>query len=143
MKEKQQRHNKTEGGSDVFFFLKLSVFTFCFTCRFVEIMATVFSRDAWRCVWHMIQNDLVHGWGLDFALRRCVEPAHEKIGVVDSQWVIHQVIPSLGNQGTAENGRTPWEGVRARCRKEWGMFQKRLADAEKAYYLGKGITPPN
>ncbi|KAG2593745.1 hypothetical protein PVAP13_5NG012599 [Panicum virgatum] len=39
---------------------------------FVEIMATVFSRDAWRCVWHMIQNDLVHGWGLDFALRKCV-----------------------------------------------------------------------
>lgn len=23
--------------------------------RFVEIMAPVFSRDAWRCVWHMIQ----------------------------------------------------------------------------------------
>ncbi|XP_058101726.1 uncharacterized protein LOC131245940 isoform X2 [Magnolia sinica] len=65
---------------------------------FVEIMAPVFSRDAWRCVWHMIQNDLVHGWGLDFALRRCVEPAHEKIGVVDSQWIVHQVIPSLGNQ---------------------------------------------
>jgi len=65
-------------------------------CRFVEIMATVFSRNAWRCVWHMIQvkwhymrsflfvwsamlthcflqNDLVHGRGLDFALRKCVE----------------------------------------------------------------------
>ncbi|KAL3723070.1 hypothetical protein ACJRO7_035279 [Eucalyptus globulus] len=40
---------------------------------FVEIMAPVFSREAWRCVWHMIQNDLVHGWGLDFALRKCVE----------------------------------------------------------------------
>jgi len=40
---------------------------------FVEIMAPVFSRDAWRCVWHMIQNDLIHGWGLDFALRKCVE----------------------------------------------------------------------
>ncbi|THG15295.1 hypothetical protein TEA_010453 [Camellia sinensis var. sinensis] len=66
--------------------------------KFVEIMAPVFSREAWRCVWHMIQNDLVHGWGLDFALRRCVEPAHEEIGVVDSQWVVHQVIPSLGNQ---------------------------------------------
>ncbi|CAL5097435.1 unnamed protein product [Urochloa decumbens] len=65
---------------------------------FVEIMAPVFSRDAWRCVWHMIQNDLVHGWGLDFALRKCVEPAHEKIGVVDSQWIVHQVVPSLGNQ---------------------------------------------
>ncbi|KAJ0690631.1 hypothetical protein HanOQP8_Chr11g0420001 [Helianthus annuus] len=62
---------------------------------FVEIMAPVFSREAWRCVWYLIQNDLVHGWGLDFALRRCVEPAHEKIGVVDSQWIVHQVIPSL------------------------------------------------
>uniref|UniRef100_A0A804NRT8 Lysine ketoglutarate reductase trans-splicing protein n=1 Tax=Zea mays TaxID=4577 RepID=A0A804NRT8_MAIZE len=79
---------------------------------FVEIMATVFSRNAWRCVWHMIQNDLVHGWGLDFALRKCVEPAHEKIGVVDAQWIVHQAVPSLGNQGKSDNGRAPWEGVR-------------------------------
>ncbi|XP_039041855.1 uncharacterized protein LOC120180623 [Hibiscus syriacus] len=91
---------------------------------FVEIMAPVFSREAWRCVWHMIQNDLVHGWGLDFALRRCVEPAHEKIGVVDSQWIIHQVIPSLGKQGNPEGGKAPWEGVRARCKNERSMFQK-------------------
>ncbi|PWZ27329.1 hypothetical protein Zm00014a_040366 [Zea mays] len=111
--------------------------------KFVEIMATVFSRNAWRCVWHMIQNDLVHGWGLDFALRKCVEPAHEKIGVVDAQWIVHQAVPSLGNQGKSDNGRAPWEGVRARCRKEWGIFQTRLADAEKAYYLERGITPPN
>ncbi|XP_034896005.1 uncharacterized protein [Populus alba] len=100
---------------------------------FVEIMAPVFSREAWRCVWHMIQNDLVHGWGLDFALRRCVEPAHEKIGVVDSQWIIHQVIPSLGSQGKSEKGKAPWEGVRARCRNEWSLFRSRLADAEQAY----------
>ncbi|CAI0463664.1 unnamed protein product [Linum tenue] len=66
--------------------------------NFVEIMAPVFSRDAWRCVWYMIQNDLVHGWGLDFAMRKCIEPAHEKIGVVDSQWIVHQRVPSLGNQ---------------------------------------------
>ncbi|KAJ8504106.1 hypothetical protein OPV22_004992 [Ensete ventricosum] len=110
---------------------------------FVEIMAPVFSRDAWRCVWHMIQNDLVHGWGLDFALRKCVEPAHEKIGVVDSQWIVHQVVPSLGNQGLPENGRAPWEGVRQRCRKEWGMFQARMSDAEKAYFRAMGITPSN
>ncbi|KAJ0972481.1 hypothetical protein J5N97_020440 [Dioscorea zingiberensis] len=110
---------------------------------FVEIMAPVFSRDAWRCVWHMIQNDLVHGWGLDFALRKCVQPAHEKIGVVDSQWIIHQVVPSLGNQGQAENGKAPWEGVRERCRREWKIFQSRIAEAEKAYYRERGITPPN
>lgn len=40
---------------------------------FVEIMAPVFSRTAWKCVWHLIQNDLIHGWGLDFALGRCAK----------------------------------------------------------------------
>ncbi|CAK8577896.1 unnamed protein product [Lathyrus sativus] len=59
---------------------------------FVEIMAPVFSRDAWRCVWHMIQYDLVHRWGLDFTLRKCVESIHDKIGVVDAQWIIHKSI---------------------------------------------------
>ncbi|KAG5222704.1 hypothetical protein OIU76_028370 [Salix suchowensis] len=110
---------------------------------FVEIMATVFSRDAWRCVWHMIQNDLVHGWGLDFAMRKCVEPAHEKIGVVDAQWIIHQGVPSLGSQGQAQKGKAPWEGVRERCRKEWTMFQDRMTNAEKVYYKAMEIDPPN
>ncbi|KAL7608089.1 uncharacterized protein LOC111909949 [Lactuca sativa] len=106
---------------------------------FVEIMAPVFSRNAWRCVWHMIQNDLVHGWGLDFALRRCAEPAHEKIGVVDAQWIVHQTVPSLGNQGNSENGKAPWEGVRERCQKEWATFQSRMTLAERAYLKEKGI----
>ncbi|XP_073268261.1 uncharacterized protein [Populus alba] len=110
---------------------------------FVEIMAPVFSRDAWRCVWHMIQNDLVHGWGLDFALRKCIEPAHEKIGVVDSQWIVHQTIPSLGNQGESQNGKKPWQGVKERCRKEWTMFQNRLASAERTYFRTAGLDPPN
>ncbi|KAG8634956.1 uncharacterized protein LOC110605171 isoform X2 [Manihot esculenta] len=110
---------------------------------FVEIMATVFSRDAWRCVWHMIQNDLVHGWGLDFAMRKCVEPAHDKIGVVDAQWIVHQGVPSLGNQGKAQDGRAPWEGVRERCQREWTMFQERMTNAEKAYYVAMEIDPPN
>ncbi|PIA51660.1 hypothetical protein AQUCO_01100489v1 [Aquilegia coerulea] len=110
---------------------------------FVEIMAPVFSREAWRCVWHMLQNDLVHGWGLDFALRRCVEPAHEKIGVVDSQWIVHQSVPSLGTQGQSVDGKAPWLGVRERCRKEWTMFQGRMASAEKKYYIELGINPPN
>ncbi|KAF3791300.1 hypothetical protein EJ110_NYTH14569 [Nymphaea thermarum] len=110
---------------------------------FVEIMAPVFSRDAWRCVWHMIQNDLVHGWGLDFALRKCVHPAHEKIGVVDSQWIVHQVVPSLGNQGQAKNGKAAWEGVRERCRSEWTMFQGRMAEAERDYFTAMGLPQPN
>ncbi|KAJ1377198.1 hypothetical protein SESBI_49140, partial [Sesbania bispinosa] len=103
---------------------------------FVEIMAPVFSRAAWRCVWHMIQNDLVHGWGLDFALRRCVEPAHENIGVVDSQWIVHQVIPSLGNQGEADDGKAKWDAVRSRCKSEWAEFQARLTNADKVYLKG-------
>ncbi|XP_027346494.1 uncharacterized protein LOC113858182 [Abrus precatorius] len=106
---------------------------------FVEIMAPVFSRDAWRCVWHMIQNDLVHGWGLDFALRRCVDPPHAKIGVVDTQWVVHQSVPSLGNQGQAESGRAPWEGVRERCNKEWTIFQERMTNAEKDHFEAMGL----
>ncbi|KAG6394631.1 hypothetical protein SASPL_145220 [Salvia splendens] len=110
---------------------------------FVEIMAPVFSRNAWRCVWHMIQNDLVHGWGLDFALRKCVEPAHEKIGVVDAQWIVHQTVPSLGNQGQEEEGKAPWEGVRERCKNEWTMFQDRWIEAEKVYFEAMGIDPPN
>ncbi|XP_071726457.1 uncharacterized protein [Rutidosis leptorrhynchoides] len=100
---------------------------------FVEIMAPVFSRDAWRCVWYMIQNDLVHGWGLDFALRRCVEPAHEKIGVVDSQWVVHQHIPTLGGQGKSKKGKDQREGVKDRCKSEWALFQDRLVNADRAY----------
>uniref|UniRef100_A0A5B6ZN63 Lysine ketoglutarate reductase trans-splicing protein n=1 Tax=Davidia involucrata TaxID=16924 RepID=A0A5B6ZN63_DAVIN len=110
---------------------------------FVEIMAPVFSRDAWRCFWHVIQNDLVHGWGLDFALQKCVEPAHEKIGVVDAQWIVHQGVPSLGNQGQAQDGMAPWQGVRGRCKNEWTMFRNRVANAEKAYYKAMGIDPPN
>ncbi|XP_011628537.1 uncharacterized protein LOC18448245 isoform X1 [Amborella trichopoda] len=103
---------------------------------FVEIMAPVFSRRSWRCVWHMIQNDLIHGWGLDLALQKCVElqPAHEKIGVVDAQWIVHKVLPSLGDQGDAKDGRQPWEGVRARCNDEWAEFRIRMDKAEKEYF---------
>ncbi|KAH7279262.1 hypothetical protein KP509_37G012500 [Ceratopteris richardii] len=100
---------------------------------FVEIMAPVFSKSAWRCAWNLIQNDLVHGWGLDFALGRCVQPAHEKIGVVDSQYIIHQTVPSLGNQGESQNGRAPWEGVRQRCNYEWQLFRERLRKADQEW----------
>ncbi|WZZ16547.1 hypothetical protein YC2023_109636 [Brassica napus] len=111
---------------------------------FVEIMAPVFSRDAWRCVWHMIQNDLVHGWGLDFALRRCVEePAYKKIGIVDTQWIVHQSIPSLGSQGKEEDGKSPGQGVRDRCYMEWAMFEKRVDEAEKEYFKSLQVQTPS
>ncbi|GLJ36764.1 hypothetical protein SUGI_0740520 [Cryptomeria japonica] len=100
---------------------------------FVEIMAPVFSRKAWRCVWHMIQNDLVHGWGLDLSLQRCAEPAHEKIGVVDAQWIEHKNVPSLGSQGESSEGKSPWQVVRDRCFYEMRKFQIRMDKAEKDY----------
>ncbi|KAG6396470.1 hypothetical protein SASPL_142620 [Salvia splendens] len=91
-----------------------------------------------HCVWHLIQNDLVHGWGLDFALQKCVEPAHEKIGVVDEQWIV-QIVPSLGGQGESTNGRAPWQEVRLRCTREWAMFQARMANAERDYHKSMEI----
>jgi hypothetical protein len=35
--------------------MQLTLLFLLFFFRFVEIMAPVFSREAWRCVWHMIQ----------------------------------------------------------------------------------------
>ncbi|KAG0464181.1 hypothetical protein HPP92_020250 [Vanilla planifolia] len=51
-----------------------------------------------------LKNDLFHGWGLDFAVRNSVEAAHEKIGVVDTQWIVHQ--------GKAGKRNAPKVGVR-------------------------------
>ncbi|KAK1360260.1 Lysine ketoglutarate reductase trans-splicing protein [Heracleum sosnowskyi] len=95
---------------------------------FVEIMVPVFSIKSWSCVWRMLQNDLVHGWGLDLNLWRCVERPQEDIGVIDAQWVEHMSVPSLGDQGTSINGSAPWEGVRARCFLEWREFERRLRE---------------
>ncbi|XP_047052382.1 uncharacterized protein LOC124657967 [Lolium rigidum] len=72
--------------------------------KFVEVMAPVFSRDAWKCVWHMIQNDLVHGWGLDFNFWRCVDFPEEQIGIVDAQFVVHHGVPTLRGQGKEKQG---------------------------------------
>ncbi|KAK3134644.1 hypothetical protein QOZ80_6AG0551690 [Eleusine coracana subsp. coracana] len=72
----------------------------------VEGMAPVFSRAAWKCVWHLIQNDLIHGWGLDMKLGYCAQGDRtEKVGVIDSEYVIHQGIPSLG--GPSLSSKTP------------------------------------
>lgn len=69
---------------------------------FVEMMAPVFSRASWRCSWHMIQSDLVFGWGLDFQLGYCAQGDRtQKIGIVDSEYLIHDALPTLG--GSAEN----------------------------------------
>ncbi|KAM0921336.1 hypothetical protein ACQ4PT_006916 [Festuca glaucescens] len=56
----------------------------------VEMMVPVFSRAAWRCSWGMVQNDLVHAWGLDYKLGYCAQGDRTlKVGVVDSEYVLH------------------------------------------------------
>ncbi|KAL1562681.1 hypothetical protein AAHA92_05237 [Salvia divinorum] len=68
---------------------------------FVEGMAPVFSRSAWHCAWHLIQNDLVHGWGMDMKLGYCAQGDRtQKVGVVDSEYIVHQSIQTLGGQST-------------------------------------------
>ncbi|KAK1295556.1 hypothetical protein QJS10_CPA16g00990 [Acorus calamus] len=63
----------------------------------VEMMAPVFSRAAWRCAWYMVQNDLIHAWGLDMKLGYCAQGDRSKnVGVVDAEYVFHQGIATLG-----------------------------------------------
>lgn len=94
------------------------------------MMAPVFSKEAWRCVWYMIQvttinlyywdlnhwpflktyydkghfvldlwqNDLIHAWGLDMQLGYCAQGNRTQyIGIVDSEYVVHYGIPTLGD----------------------------------------------
>ncbi|XP_022975264.1 uncharacterized protein LOC111474390 isoform X2 [Cucurbita maxima] len=63
----------------------------------VEMMAPVFSRAAWRCTWYMIQNDLIHAWGLDRQLGYCAQGDRtQKVGVVDAEYIVHLGLPTLG-----------------------------------------------
>ncbi|RDX72885.1 hypothetical protein CR513_47575, partial [Mucuna pruriens] len=76
----------------------------------IEMMAPVFSRSAWRCVWYMIQNDLIHAWGLDMQLGYCAQASQatfwfnsmisgdrtKNVGVVDAEYIVHYNRPTLG-----------------------------------------------
>lgn len=74
---------------------------------FVEGMAPVFSRSAWFCTWHLIQNDLVHGWGMDMKLGYCAQGDRtKKVGIVDSEYIFHQGIQTLGGSGHPEKKTT-------------------------------------
>ncbi|KAH7692579.1 hypothetical protein IHE45_01G076000 [Dioscorea alata] len=71
---------------------------------FVEGMAPVFSRPAWHCVWHLIQNDLIHGWGIDYKLGYCAQGDRTKrVGVIDSEYVVHQGVKTLGGFSEEQN----------------------------------------
>eukprot|EP00256_Glycine_max_P054320 XP_014621137.1 uncharacterized protein LOC100807744 isoform X2 [Glycine max] len=86
---------------------------------FVEGMAPVFSRSAWYCTWHLIQNDLVHGWGLDMKVGYCAQGERtQNVGVVDSEFVVHKGIQTLGGSDdptkvSSQKRKTPRHGAAA------------------------------
>jgi hypothetical protein len=91
----------------------------------VEVMVPVFSRAAWRCAWRMVQNDLIHGWGLDYKLGYCAGGDRVRsVGVVDSEYVLHRGLPVLsdGGKGSPSAGRA---AVRWRSYMEMQIFERR------------------
>ncbi|CAN4108195.1 unnamed protein product [Withania somnifera] len=69
----------------------------------VEMMAPVFSKAAWRCAWYMVQNDLIHAWGLDMKLGYCAQGDRtKKVGVVDAEYITHLAVPTLGGNSDVE-----------------------------------------
>jgi len=104
----------------------------------VEMMVPVFSRAAWRCAWHMIQNDLIYAWGMDFKLGYCAQGDRRRnVGVVDSQYVLHRGIPTLGDGGKAQvsaftsasASATDRLAVRQRSYTELKLFNRRWKEA--------------
>uniref|UniRef100_A0ACD5W7B0 Uncharacterized protein n=1 Tax=Avena sativa TaxID=4498 RepID=A0ACD5W7B0_AVESA len=94
----------------------------------VEMMVPVFSRAAWRCSWGMVQNDLVHAWGLDYKLGYCAQGDRTlKVGVVDSEYVLHRGVPTLG--GTEGKGAAFRVAVRRRSFVEMQIFDRRWKEA--------------
>ena len=68
-------------------------------------MVPVFSRAAWLCAWGMVQNDLIHGWGLDYRLGYCAQGDRAlNVGVVDSEYVLHRGVPMLLSDGGTARG---------------------------------------
>ncbi|WVZ67659.1 hypothetical protein U9M48_016709 [Paspalum notatum var. saurae] len=102
----------------------------------VEMMVPVFSRAAWRCAWHMIQNDLVYAWGMDYKLGYCAQGDRwRNVGVVDSQYVLHRGIPTLGDGGktpavsSSASAATDRLAVRQRSYTELKLFNRRWTKA--------------
>ncbi|KAJ4810107.1 hypothetical protein LUZ62_022673 [Rhynchospora pubera] len=104
----------------------------------VEMMAPVFSRAAWQCVWHLIQNDLIYAWGLDYKLGYCAQGDRTlNVGVVDGEYVFHKGIATLGGNdkkvlpratASKESDRL---AVRQRSYAELLSFNKRWNKAAK------------
>ncbi|KAL2994353.1 hypothetical protein AAZX31_10G161000 [Glycine max] len=99
----------------------------------IEMMAPVFSRAAWRCVWYMIQNDLIHAWGLDIQLGYCAQGDRTKnVGVVDAEYIVHYNRPTLGgidNTMVSSQEKDHRVDVRRLSYQELDVFRKRWEKA--------------
>ncbi|TKY65360.1 hypothetical protein E2542_SST08218 [Spatholobus suberectus] len=99
----------------------------------VEMMAPVFSRASWRCVWYMIQNDLIHAWGLDMQLGYCAQGDRTKnVGVVDAEYIVHYGHPTLGGSDVNEvssQAKNHRVDVRRLSYRELQVFRKRWQKA--------------
>ncbi|KAJ3670257.1 hypothetical protein LUZ60_010581 [Juncus effusus] len=92
----------------------------------VEGMAPVFSRSAWQCAWHLIQNDLIHGWGLDMKFGYCAQGNRKKkVGVVDSEFIVHKGVQTLG--GSSETKNQSSKGKRDNTSRKSKQVPHRLA----------------
>ncbi|MFS8007151.1 hypothetical protein Hanom_Chr14g01257591 [Helianthus anomalus] len=102
----------------------------------VELMAPVFSRAAWQCIWCMIQSDLNHAWGLDILFGYCAQGDRTKnVGVVDAEYIVHYGIPTFGelqnkekNDASEPNARLE---VRRQSHHEYKIFKRRWQEAAK------------
>ncbi|KAL6639416.1 hypothetical protein ACP70R_023146 [Stipagrostis hirtigluma subsp. patula] len=95
----------------------------------VEMMVPVFSRAAWSCTWKMIQNDLIHGWGIDYKLGYCAQGDRARnVGVVDTEYVLHRGDPMLSDGDKAAPSKSRG-AVRWRSNKEMKMFNSRWEEA--------------
>ncbi|KAL5096903.1 hypothetical protein RYX36_001230 [Vicia faba] len=73
-------------------------------------MAVVTTR---RKEQHGLENNIALG-SLNKLIEGCgtsITPAHEKIGVVDEQWIVHQTIPTLGERGEYDHGKDKYDAV--------------------------------
>ncbi|CAN6587147.1 unnamed protein product [Malus baccata var. baccata] len=85
----------------------------------IEVMAPVFSRAAWRCVWYMIQNNLIHAWGLDMQIGYCAQGDRtKKVGVVDAEYIIHHGRPTLGGASDDQNNQVTKDKIHNIVRRE-------------------------
>ncbi|XP_061376003.1 uncharacterized protein LOC133318076 [Gastrolobium bilobum] len=103
----------------------------------VEMMAPVFSKKSWQCVWHLIQNDLIHAWGLDRQLGYCAQGDRMRnVGVVDSEYIVHLGLPTLGGSNGNEALSNSYKDnarvkVRMQSYVDMQVFGKRWKDAAK------------